>query len=245
MINRSNPVKRFTTLLGLAIALSLLPAPGVWRGASALPIPTGGQEASEQFVAFWQRLLAQTPPPPEQRRPRRRLGVRGSICAVSPGLLEPQNLIWGDRPLFLWQSDTRYIQMQRLEVTDAEGRIVWEKPLDPMTQAVVYAGPSLQPGEFYTWQLTWQVEDQTDAIDYTFQMMDATQREQIAADLEALAQQAQRSSEAEAIALRQVSYFIDAELWSDAMQVLYTLESPSATATEMLQDWTAFVCGEE
>ena len=247
-------------LCGVTIAVATLeagasPSTAIERAARGSAHPAFSPE-TERFGHPWQRdlgqqdrgqwVLAQTPPPPEQRRPRRRLGVRGSICAVSPGLLEPQNLIWSDRPLFLWQADMQYIQMQRLEVIDMDGRIVWQKPLEASTQAVLYDGPNLQFGEFYTWQLTWRVDNREDTIDYTFQRMDAETHQHIATDLEALAQQSQQANtDAEAIAMRQASYFIDSELWSDAMQVLYTVESPSAVITQMLQDWTMSVCGEE
>ncbi|NET48242.1 MAG: hypothetical protein F6K09_05860, partial [Merismopedia sp. SIO2A8] len=175
------------------------------------------------------QFFAQNPPPPGERRPRRRLGVRGSLCAVSPGLLEPQNIIWSDRPLFLWRSDPQFMQIQRLEVIDADGRIIWDKPLPPTTQHVIYDGPALQSGEFYTWQLTWVVDEREQTMDYAFQLMDSEMRQRILTDLDTLSQPTEQATlSEEAIALRYADYFIDAELWSDAMQVLYTIESPSA-----------------
>lgn len=238
------------TIAGAAVDAGAHPESSIERATQGSTHPASSSAASHFGYSgqqgLGQQVLAQTPPPPEQRRPRRRLGVRGSICAMSPGLLEPQNLIWSDRPLFLWQADTQYIQMQRLEVIDTNGRILWEKPLEPTAQAVVYNGQSLEFGEFYTWQLTWRVNNREDTIDYTFQRMDAETHQRIATDLETLSQQSQQATaDEEAIAMRRASYFIDAELWSDAMQVLYTVESPSTTITQMLQDWTMSVCGDE
>lgn len=185
----------------------------------------------------------------EQRRPRPPLGGRdGGVCAVSPGLLETQNVVWSDRPLFLWQINTEGITLQRLSVIDQEGRILWEKPLAAMDQGVVYEGPALQPGQFYQWQLQWTAAETQYSANYTFQVMPSDRRNQIATELQTLSSQLQTSgASAETIAHQQADYLIAQEqpLWSDALKLLYTVGNPSMDTTQRIQNLLDQVCGVE
>lgn len=185
----------------------------------------------------------------EQRRPRRRLGGRGegTICVVSPGLLERQNAIWSDRPLFVWNAPPE-VTMQKLEVIDQNRRLVWEKSLAAADQTARYDGQPLQSGQFYTWRLYWRLQNAQYSADYTFQLIEATQRNQITADLQSLTRQLPGSqSSTEAIATQQVDYLLNrAEpLWSDALQVLYSIDNPSNQTTQQIQDWIRTACGQE
>lgn len=183
-----------------------------------------------------------------QRRPRRPLRGRGGICVVSPGLLEAQNVVWSDRPLFLWRSKPEDVTLQRLAVLDLEGRILWEKSLAPADQGAIYAGQALQPGQFYQWRLEWTVQGTEDFADYTFQVMAADRRNPITTGLQALSQKLQASgASAEEIAHQQSDYLIaqPQPLWSDALKVLYMMENPSTATMQRIQDLTRDVCGEE
>ena len=177
-----------------------------------------------------------------QRRPRSQPGGRdGGVCAVSPGLLETENTVWSDRPLFLWQIKAEGIVMQRLIVTDQNGRILWEKPLAATDQSAVYAGQPLQPGQFYQWQLEWTVAGETKPADHAFQVMAPDRRQPISAQLQSL-----KASEAsaETIAQQQAYYLTDPKnlLWSDALKQLYTVENPSRLTTQIIQTWMNEVC---
>jgi hypothetical protein len=152
-------------------------------------------------------------------------------------------VIWSDRPLFLWQADSHDIDVQQLELTDAEGRILWEKSLDTTTASVIYDGQPLQPGQFYTWRLEWTVQDRDNSMDYTFQIMEAEQRNQIASDLQTLTNQSQNSNtHSESIADRQARYFIDNSPWSDALQVLYMNPNLSVETTQEIRNWIDAAC---
>jgi len=35
----------------------------------------------------------------------------GQLCAVSPGVIGDENMIWSDRPFFIWQGNARTIQV--------------------------------------------------------------------------------------------------------------------------------------
>jgi hypothetical protein len=183
-----------------------------------------------------------------QRRPRRRLGGRSGICIVSPGLLERQNVIWSDRPLFLWQADPATIALQRLVLVDQDRKILWEKLLLPTDQWAIYDGQPLQPGQFYTWWLEWRVQDAVNRADYTFQVMPSEPRQRMGVGLDALTQQLQTAGVSpDAIASQQADYFLDQddEYWSDALTVLYAVRNPSTETIQRRQDWVNSVCGEQ
>lgn len=198
----------------------------------------------------------QTPSPsespnPTPRKPRNPLGGRGAgnLCAVSPGLLERQNIVWNDRPLFLWHASPK-VMLQQLDVIDQSGKIVWQKSLAATAQSVLYAGQPLQPGQFYTWRLYWTLQDAERTagnVNYTFQLMDLGQQQQIASELQTLTQRLHASGEdAETVANQQADYLASRSqpLWSDALKVLYTIENPSSQTTQKLQLWIDTACGQ-
>ena len=180
-----------------------------------------------------------------QRRPRQQLGGRdGGVCAVSPGLLETENAVWSDRPLFLWKIQAEGIVMQRLTVADQTDRILWEKPLTAADQSAIYAGQPLQPGQFYQWQLEWTVGGEKELADHTFQVMAPDRRQPITTKLQALSQLQASGASAETIAQQQADYLSNPEnlLWSDALKQLYTVENPSRLTTQTIQTWMNDVC---
>ena len=235
-------------LLAVAIALtSSLP--------SSFALPSSPTENSPECGTYQQprrdrcRLGGQQQP---SRRPRPQLGGRGAgnLCAVSPGLLERQNIVWSDRPLFLWQVSSK-IMLQQIQLSDSSGKILWQKSLAATDQSALYAGQPLQPGQFYTWRLQWALqgaEHTAGSADYTFQLMEPQQRQQIASELQTLTQRLQAAGEdAETIANQQADYLASRSqpLWSDAMKVLYTIENPSQQTTQKLQLWINTACGRE
>lgn len=183
-----------------------------------------------------------------QRRPKTRLIARTSVCAIAPGLVETYT-VWSDRPLFLWHSPGNNQDVQ-LVVRDYESReVVWTQPVNLADQKVFYnAKDPLEPGKLYQWQLSnstnWTV----------FQVMPASDRHKIQADLQALEQkpQATRASQEE-IAIRKADYFLNYEirskneenidhLWSDALQTLNNVENPSPSFLKQREAMVADVC---
>lgn len=204
---------------------------------------------SEFYGKEFQELTLKTHHPQSSQfaqRPRRRLGGRGGICIVSPGLLEQENVIWSDRPLFLWESGED-VTPQQLQLADQEGRIVWEQSLTETAQSAVYDGTALQPEQLYQWQLTWSVQGEIKSADYTFWVMETNQRNQITQELQTLTRQLQSlGMSAEEIAHRHADYLIQQPepLWSDALQILHAVENPSMETTQKIQDWINAACNE-
>jgi hypothetical protein len=197
------------------------------------------------------RIAKDQPGGQPPRTSRNRPGGRGAgnLCAVSPGLLEQRNVIWSDRPLFLWKAPPKAM-LQELVLFDQSEKILWQKSLAATDQSVLYAGQPLQPGQFYTWRLQWTLRDAehtSGSADYTFQLMQPEQQQQIASELQTLTQRLQASGEdAETIANQQADYLASRSqpLWSDALKVLYSIEHPSSQTTQKIQLWIDTACGQ-
>jgi hypothetical protein len=190
-----------------------------------------------------------------RQQPRQRPGARGEgePCVISPGVLERQNIVWNEQPLFLWNASSK-VMLQQLKVIDESGKILWQKSLAATDQSALYDGQPLQPGQFYTWQLSWTAQgtlqdgEQTAGdADYTFRLMEPAQQQQITSELETLAQKLQASGEdSETVAIHQADYLVTRSepLWSDALQVLYRVENPSQQTIQTLQGWIDSACAQ-
>ncbi|MDF5732940.1 MAG: hypothetical protein PUP92_34350 [Rhizonema sp. PD38] len=188
-----------------------------------------------------------------QRRPRRKPNISRSltsqVCAIAPGLIETYQ-VWSDRPLFLWQSQGKNKDLQ-LTLRDYDTQEeVWTQKVNIADQKVSYSGKEpLKPGKRYQWQLSGS---QTWA---TFEIMPAEQRNQIQLDLQVLEQKLKANkASSEEIALKKADYFINYEIkhntekdkifhpWSDALQVLYTVENASLSFVEKREAYIANLC---
>lgn len=219
---------------------------GSGTGALVLGVSAQPNNSSAQMVLAQSTDTSDSSQSP-QRRYRPPLGGRdGGVCLISPGLLEDENIVWSDRPLFLWQNQTTGITMQGLTVIDQDGRILWEKSLEAADQSALYEGQPLQPGQFYQWRLEWTVQETEHAADYTFQVMERDRRNQINAELQTLTRELEASGiSIEDIAQSQANYLINQEkpLWSDALKVLYLAGNSSVETTRTIQLWLNDICG--
>ncbi|MDZ7959796.1 MAG: hypothetical protein RMY34_18260 [Aulosira sp. DedQUE10] len=187
-----------------------------------------------------------------QRRPKKRLASRGPIqpvCAISPGLVDTYQL-WSDRPLFLWHSPGNN-QDAQVVVRDYDTQeVVWQKPVKIADQQAAYdAEKSLKPGKFYQWQLSGSSDTWI-----TFQVMEASDRQKIQAGLQTIEQQLKSTKASpEEIALKKADFLINYEIkhttetgtfhpWSDAFQILYQVEKPSASFIKQRAAFVTNVC---
>lgn len=195
---------------------------------------------TDWFSSFW------------QRRPRHRLGARSGICPVAPGLIETY-VVWHDRPLFVWQGAGAQIG-----VRDRESQaVLWTQSLNATDRQIAYKGKEpLQPGKLYQWQLLGTESSSSDRNHWTtFQVMSASDRDKIQADLQTLEQKLQATGASqEEMALRKADYFRNYKIkqeinkneasnpWSDALQTLYEVENPSPSFVEQRQAYVANFC---
>lgn len=162
-----------------------------------------------------------------------------SVCLISPGNSGEQ-LVWSDRPLFIWRGE----MMTPTEINlytagnDLNEQPVWTETILPNTNTITYTG-QLQPGSTYDWELV--SDDNT--YRKTMQLMEQPQREAIAAELTSITNNLQDSNAtAEDIAIAKADYFISQKLGSDALQELYSVENPSADLAEQISNIEQQLC---
>lgn len=166
------------------------------------------------------------------RRPKRSLGARSNIVAVSPGLIDTLK-VWHDKPMFLWHGSSKN-QQARLMVRERNSeKTIWEQDVDISNQKAFYQGEPLEPGKYYQWKLAGS----NTSIPWTnFQIIPENQRAQIKADLHRLEQKSKSltGNTSEETAKIKAEYFLNYSinqnkdyLWSDGLQALYEVKKPS------------------
>ncbi|AOY82610.1 hypothetical protein BJP36_24520 [Moorena producens JHB] len=227
--------------------------------SSALPLdailqrPHSGQELSHfkgQLITLkwgdiWKRL-------------RRKKGKKGSrdvltddnyieqnLCMLIPGQLPDRDLnseqngsleiqngsleIWSDQPLFLWQGEMKGIEVREYRTE----KQLWEQPLEPTTNSRLYQGKPLQPGKDYFWRNTIPLEQLP--TKRSFRLMNDEKRNQVTANLTELESNLKAQDvSANQIALERIKYFIDKQLWSDALREIYLMPNPPAEVTDVI-----------
>jgi hypothetical protein len=205
---------------GLAIA-PLFVSPAI---ASAEPIQLA--QATTSIEDLLTTLEREEPP----------LGSRGVLCPISPGMLGETGMVWSDRPLFIWQGQVSQIALRPM----ARREVIWQASIPEGAQSTAYTGEPLQPGQLYVWQLT----DAAGSSNYVFQMLDASERNRVSEELQTLETQLKNSGASEeAIAIERARYFARQGLWSDVLQTLETVDTPSAELTQAIGEMTRYLCG--
>ena len=175
------------------------------------------------------------------KSPERRFITRGDeVCLVSPGDSGEQ-LIWSDRPLFIWQGKIPESEINLTESTKnfGEEELVWTETVPENTQTIAYTGDELQLGATYDWEL---ISNGT-TYRQTITLMEESQREAIAAELAALENKLENNhATKEDIAIAKADYFIQQQLGYDALQQLYSVPNPSSSLTEQITEIERHLC---
>ena len=191
--------------------------------------PTWGQSTPATSLEDLTRLLAREEPP---------LGSRGMLCPISPGVLGETDVIWSDRPTFIWRGKAERLTVRQL----ANRETVWSEALPDTAQQIVYTGPPLQPGQVYEWELQSATNQGRKSI---FEVMPFGERDRVSQALQSLEARFKTSNtESETVAVELAHYFAEQGLWSDALQTLQSVTTPSPLLTHHLQSMTAYLCGE-
>ncbi len=185
--------------------------------------PSISRERKSIWEAIWKLL---------KRRQEPTLASRRELCPITPGLIEAKNVIWSDRPMFIWQGDVSPIAIYLYDSfnPDREPQLLWSQTFTPQSPVgkfnyLAYTGEALKPGKSYDWEIVISSDRRAR---YTFQVMASEKRELIAADLMALETQVTAAGlNKEKIALEKANYFAQQGLWSDALQQIYSTPNPS------------------
>ena len=159
------------------------------------------------------------------------------LCLISPHkLVEKETVenaaetpieIWSDRPLFIWQNG---LNNQMVVVYSADGeKEIWSQEAASGKNTVMYDGDPLQPGESYQWNLSQsngQFSSDPVEIKIPFKIMETDKREAIRLDLQQIDSRLAGES-IDVIASEKANYFIEKELFSDALQIMFSVDNPS------------------
>jgi Domain of Unknown Function (DUF928) len=185
----------------------------------------------KQSPFSWLKIFAPliNPQPPVKAQ----TGVsRGGICMFSPDSPDGTiRVVWNTQPLLLWQGTV--LKMELHPENDRNNNL-WNQPFKGQNSAI-YQGSPLQPGKTYHWVI--------DGMFVPFQVMEEGQRNKITQELKALESQYQaQGATAEEIASAKANYFIERNLWSDALQQAYAVENPSPELAKIRQEIRQNLC---
>jgi hypothetical protein len=188
------------------------------------------------------------------RRKKVRGGSRGGyICTLAPDRLydrETTVKVWSVKPLFAWKGNLEgfgRIKVKQFGVKKPlwEAAIATPDSSELLYQEITYQGEALQPGQSYTWELSIARKSQrpTTYSPVIFDVIDATERDELDADLERIESQlsAQRSP-AEVIAWHRASYFAERELWADALREASSVKERSPALQQFTQNIANLFC---
>lgn len=226
-------VKFYLLITSLIIAtLSTLPIEAAIRQEpSQLQRKTYSQFLALSWVDIWNRLRG-------RRTPK---GGRGEICAILPQELE--NLdngqkgtdeIWTDKPMFYW----RGVGVTQIDIKNSKGEVFATLKVKDGLTKIKYNGKPLQLGEYYGWQITAEKDrgfPTKDSVSY-FKVMDSEKRDGITKNLKELeASLKKKGDSVEKIALEKANYFANREMWTDALEHLYSVQKPSAQLMDIIR----------
>lgn len=159
---------------------------------------------------------------------------RGEHCLIaSPG----NYVFYNTRPIFVWKG-----QLDKIAITDSNSdRHFWSKEIQDRNNFATYTGKeNLQPGK--TYELQGFVNGQPMLIT-EFKILTVIQRQVLSNELQDLEKKLrQEGADKQAIALERANYFIEKQLWPDALQEAYSLENPPAELSEILQNVPERLC---
>ncbi len=165
----------------------------------------------------------------------------GSLCLVSPGLIEVEGKIWNTRPTFIWQG-----KLQQMSIRPANSeQVLWAEKVQDNQQIIIYNGESLKPGKTYYWRVFDSIvsEYSFPTLRVTFRVMDVPEREVITQELEKLdASLKQAKAKPETIALAKVKFLAERNLFSDALSEAFAVENPSTELQDFRSNILQYFC---
>jgi hypothetical protein len=166
-------------------------------------------------------------------------GSRGDdFCLINP--VENEK-VWHLNPLFIWQGNTNKIGLRE----KGKNIVLWRNSVAQAKsnlKSAQYKGLPLQFAKTYEW-LFYSNTSKNIVREIPFQIMDATERAPITAELSALNNKlkAEGATEEE-IALERASYFENRKLWGDVLQELYSVKNPSEKLQSIANEVTNKIC---
>ena len=188
-------------------------------------------------ITYWQRLKEIF------RRKRRKPISRpiAQICFVTPEDRLDRNLtlVYNTKPFFLWNGN-----IKKVAVGIPGSQEYLKTKVVTETQSINYKGESLEPGKTYKLLIFLSTTKNASPTKFVpFKIMQAPERNQIAADLNRLEKsQKSKGADLEKIASAKAEYFAEKGLWSDALQQAYSVPNPSPELLQMKKELPLLSC---
>ena len=172
------------------------------------------------------------------QRHKVRRGGRGLFCGITPNQFlaeseqEASKEIWNNKPLFSWRVSDSDAKPVRIEIFEQGKTQVFETiDISRAQTRTTYNGRPLQAGKTYEWKLYILVGGargrELESLPIEFDFMEASKRNTITQYLisdEARLQK--QGASIDKIVLSKVDYLIKQGLLSDALQQLYSVQTP-------------------
>jgi hypothetical protein len=146
------------------------------------------------------------------------------VCLVTPG---DYQTLWTQAPILVWQSQQSTVGIRP---QNSSGAALWTETAEMNGLGVyqaIYGGTDLETGS-YDWVFYSDQMAESPIQWFSFYVMEAAERERIAADLTDLEAELEAAGgDEEAIAQAKADYFLSQDLKADALQVLFAVEHPS------------------
>jgi hypothetical protein len=164
-------------------------------------------------------------------------------CPILPGLVGPKNVIWNNRPLFVWQGQIKSLEVRpySLSLPYETQPLLWRQ--DVMRERFArYTGTALQAGQTYEWQI---VGTHGNVQRYTFKVMEQNDSDTIRRELSRLENRLKTAQVSpEELMQSRTQVFIERQLWSDALQEMYRYSEQLLPLehTAITQEFSDYLC---
>jgi hypothetical protein len=175
-------------------------------------------------------------------KPDDKQSINKKLCLISPDAAE-KRFVWSTKPTFIWQGNMNEITLNPL----GDSSHLWVESAKNIN-FLNYTGQPLQPGKTYEWSLNNNnVGDKKQAnslaLHIIFTIMDNSQRIIITKDLKKIESQLKiQQASVEKIAKTKADYFINKNLWTDALQQMYSVSNPSQELVKVREDIAQNLC---
>ncbi|NJK37601.1 MAG: hypothetical protein HC835_06795 [Oscillatoriales cyanobacterium RM2_1_1] len=180
----------------------------------------------------WETQFWNNQPPKGKRRSG---GSRGDdrFCAIAPLDIETQVQVWSSRPVLVWKGP-----LSRVEIyAQGNSDLLWSQEITDPRIKVLIPEVTLKSGQKYQVLMYETTVLPIPSQQITVQILaDENQRQKITQELAQLDNQLQqKNATAEAAAYARFVYFIDQQLWSDAIAEPFLVKNPSPALEEFIQ----------
>ena len=234
----NNLTKKFFSTLLISITIISVAIPVTYAQQNTQPTNSQSKKKPKKSTSILAAILRML------KSPENRLITRGDeLCPISPGNLGEQ-MIWSDRPLFIWQGEMGKSTVNLYSSSanfnyEQDEQLVWSQPIAANSVRIAYNGASLTPGFIYDWEFVTAGK----IYRSTFVMMTEEERQAIAQDLAVIENRALAEGKGnEEIAIALADYLAQKQLWSDVLQQLYSIENPSPDLISKTEDIEQYLC---